>query len=272
MPIGYHGRASTVKPSGKHIRRPHGQRMAADSVGAPTFGPCRELDLELEMAVWLGKPSKWGTPIQMDDAHEHIAGYGLLNDWSARDIQRWEMKPLGPFLSKNFGTTVSPWVLTPYALAPFRVALASRPHSDPAPLAHLFSERDQAQGCFDVSLEVHLRTKKMRADGDASIAIIHANMHHLYWTPQQMLTHHASGGCEMLSGDLLGTGTISGPSNDQLGSLLELTENGQKPLILPNGEVRTYLEDGDEVTLKGRCHRAGFASIGFGDCCGTIVT
>jgi len=299
MPIGYHGRGSTVKPSGKQVRRPHGQRMTtptlhgcavalppdgayapwdgpaagmtAGHTGAPAFGPCRELDLELEMAVWLGQPNAWGAPIRIDEAHAHIAGYGLLNDWSARDIQRWEMKPLGPFLAKNFGTTVSPWVLTPYALAPFRVALAPRPPGDPAPLPYLFSPQDQAQGCFDVALEVHLRTQKMRAEGDASIAIIRSNMRHLYWTPQQMLTHHASGGCEMLSGDLLGTGTISGPSGDQLGSLLELTENGKQPLTLPNGEVRTYLEDGDEITLKGRCRREGFVSIGFGDCRGTIV-
>ncbi|WP_341273273.1 fumarylacetoacetase [Corticibacter populi] len=271
MPIGYHGRGSTVKPSGVEVRRPNGQLMAAGSTGAPGFGPCRELDLELEMAVWLGRPSDWGVPIPITQAHEHIAGYGLLNDWSARDIQRWEMKPLGPFLAKNFGTTVSPWVLTPYALAPFRVAMEPRPAGDPAPLPHLLSAQDQQQGTFDVALEVHLRTRKMRSDGADSIAIIRSNMRYLYWTPQQMLTHHASAGCEMLSGDLIGTGTISGPRQDELGSLLELTENGAREVTLPNGEIRSYLHDGDEVTLRGRCSRAGFVSIGFGDCAGTIV-
>lgn len=272
MPIGYHGRASTVKPSGSHVRRPSGQLMAAGSTGKPGFEPCRELDLELEMAVWLGAPSEWGVPIPIEQAHEHIAGYGLLNDWSARDIQRWEMKPLGPFLAKNFGTTVSPWVLTPYALAPFRVAMDARPEGDPAPLPHLLSEQDQAHGTFDVALEVHLRTEKMRDAGEASIAIIRSNMRYLYWTPQQMLTHHASAGCEMLSGDLIGTGTISGPRDDQLGSLLELTENGAKEVMLPNGEIRSYLLDGDEIALKGRCSREGFVSIGFGNCIGTIVS
>lgn len=271
MPIGYHGRASTVKPSGYAVRRPNGQLMAAGSKGIPAFGACKELDLELEMAVWVGQPNKWGEPIDIDAAREHIAGFGLLNDWSARDIQRWEMKPLGPFLAKNFGTTVSPWVLTPYALAPFRVAMAPRPDGDPAPLPHLLCTRDQAEGTFDVALEVHLRTSKMKADGEQSFSIIHSNMRDLYWTPQQMLTHHSAGGCEMLSGDLLGTGTISGPKDDELGSLLELTENGKRPVTLPNGEIRTYLEDGDEVTLKARCHREGFVSIGFGDCRGTVA-
>lgn len=271
MPIGYHGRASTVKASGGNIRRPKGQLMTAQSKGTPTFGPCNELDLELEMAVWLGQPNQHGEPIDIARAREHIAGFGLLNDWSARDIQRWEMKPLGPFLAKNFGTTVSTWVLTPYALAPFRVAMAPRPQGDPAPLPHLFSAQDQAEGTFEVALEVHLRTPQMKVRGEPSCAIIHSNMRDLYWTPAQMLAHHSAGGCEMLSGDLLGTGTISGPVDDELGSLLELTENGSRPVTLPNGEIRTYLQDGDEVTLKGRCHRDGFVSIGFGDCRGTIT-
>lgn len=271
MPIGYHGRGSTVKISGSQVHRPNGQLMQAGSSGVPEFGPCRELDLELEMAVWLGQPNTWGEPIAIEQAHAHIAGYGLLNDWSARDIQRWEMKPLGPFLAKNFGTTVSPWVLTPYALAPFSVAIDPRPSGDPAPLPYLLSEQDQAQGTFDVALQVHLRTRKMRDEGSASIAIIESNMRYLYWTPQQMLTHHASAGCEMLSGDLIGTGTISGPKVDELGSLLELTENGKNKVTLPNGEIRSYLLDGDEITLKGRCSRTGFVSIGFGDCTGTIA-
>lgn len=271
VPIGYHGRASTVKVSGMAVRRPSGQLMAAQGNGTPGFGPCRELDLELEMAVYLGKPSAWGETIAIAEAGEHIAGYGLLNDWSARDIQRWEMKPLGPFLAKNFGTTVSPWVLTPYALAPFRVPMAPRDAEDPQPLPYLHSAQDQAAGTFDIALEVKLRTRRMLSAGEDAVTIITSNMRHLYWTPQQLLTHHASSGCQMEAGDLIGTGTISGPVDDQLGSLLELTVNGQQPVRLPNGEMRSYLEDGDEVTLKGFCRREGFAPIGFGDCSGVVA-
>lgn len=271
VPIGYHGRPSTVKISGQNIKRPQGQLMPARPGIPPAFDRCRELDLELEMAVYVGKPSAWGEPIEIEKAFDHVAGFGLLNDWSARDIQKWEMKPLGPFLAKNFGTTISPWVITPYALAPFRQAVPPRPAGDPAPLPYLHSELDQRQGAFDIRLEVLLSTKKMREVGDEPVRIITSNMSHLYWTPQQMLTHHSISGCQMESGDILGTGTISGPTPDQLGSLLELTENGTNPVMLPNGEVRSYLEDDDQITLKGVCQKKGFATIGFGNCSGTII-
>lgn len=271
VPIGYHGRPSTVKVSGQDIKRPQGQLMPAQPGSPPEFNHCRELDLELEMAVYVGKPSAWGEPIGIEQSFDYIGGFGLLNDWSARDIQKWEMKPLGPFLAKNFGTTISPWIITPYALAPFRQAVPSRPAGDPMPLPYLYSTLDQQKGAFDIELEVRLSTKKMREAGDEPVCIIKSNMSHLYWTPQQMLTHHSIAGCQMESGDIIGTGTISGPAPDQLGSLLELTENGINPVVLPNGEIRRYLEDGDQIILKGLCKKEGFASIGFGDCIGTIT-
>lgn len=271
VPIGYHGRPSTVKVSGTNVKRPLGQRVPAKPGMAPTFGRCEELDLELEMAVYVGKPTEWGSPVDINNAFDHIAGFGLLNDWSARDIQKWEMKPLGPFLAKNFGTSVSPWVVTSHALAPFRKQVPERPQTDPRPLPYLYSAHDQSHGAIDVELRVYCRTEKMRKDNEAAICIIGSNMLHLYWTPQQLLTHHTSTGCAMETGDILGTGTISGPVPEQLGSLLELTENGSKPITLPNGEVRGYLEDGDEITLTGRCQREGFRAIGFGKCTGTIL-
>lgn len=270
VPIGYHGRASTTRVSGTDVRRPLGQRQLAPG-GAPEFGPCRELDLELEMAIYVGRPTVWGQPVAIGRAAEHVAGYGLLNDWSARDIQRWEMKPLGPFLSKNLGTTLSPWVVSPQALAPFRVAMAPRDPADPQPLPYLMDNADQAGGTFDVALSVWLRTARMRAAGKGPVMIIHSNMRDLYWTPAQLLAHHTSSGCEMESGDLIGTGTISGPREDELGSLLELAMNGARPVTLPNGETRSFLEDGDEITLKGRCVREGFVPIGFGTCTGTVL-
>ncbi|WP_172330094.1 fumarylacetoacetase [Mangrovicoccus sp. HB161399] len=270
VPIGYHGRASTTRVSGTDVRRPAGQFQPAPGA-APEFGPCRELDLELEMAVYVGRPTEWGRPLGIAEAAEHVAGYGLLNDWSARDIQRWEMKPLGPFLSKNLGTSLSPWVLSPQALAPFRVAMAPRDPADPQPLPYLMSAEDQAKGTFDVALSVQIRTGRMRAAGDAPVTIIRSNMRDLYWTPQQLLAHHTCSGCEMEAGDLIGTGTISGPREDELGSLLELTMNGARPVRLPNGETRSFLADGDEITLKGRCTREGFVPIGFGTCTGTVL-
>lgn len=271
VPIGYHGRASTTRVSGTGIHRPVGQLQPAAGAAAPDFGPSRELDLELEMAVYVGRPTDWGQPLEIDRAAEHIAGYGLLNDWSARDIQRWEMKPLGPFLSKNLGTTLSPWVLSPQALAPFRVAMVPRDPADPQPLPYLMSAEDQAEGTFDVALSVELRTERMRVAGEAPVTIIRSNMRDLYWTPQQLLTHHTCSGCEMEAGDLIGTGTISGPREDELGSLLELTMNGTRPISLPNGETRSFLADGDEITLRGHCTREGFTPLGFGACTGTVL-
>jgi fumarylacetoacetase len=271
VPIGYHGRASTVCASGAGIRRPIGQLQPESGVKSPDYGPCRELDLELEMAIYVGKPTEWGTALHIENAAEHVAGYGLLNDWSARDIQRWEMKPLGPFLSKNLGTTLSPWVISPQALAPFRVPMTPRDASDPQPLPYLMSEKDQANGIFDVALSVEIRTEKMRASNEPPETIIHSNMRDLYWTPQQLLAHHTSSGCKMEAGDLIGTGTISGPREDELGSLLELTMNGERPVVLPNGESRRFLVDGDEITLRGKCIKEGFVPIGFGACKGTIL-
>ncbi len=271
VPIGYHGRPSTVKVSGSDVRRPTGQLVPGKAGTPPVFGPCKELDLELEMAVYVGKPTEWGTPLRIEDAFDHIAGFGLLNDWSARDIQKWEMKPLGPFLSKNFGTSISPWIITTHALAPFRGPVPERAPGDPRPLPYLQSDQDQSLGAIDIELQVYCRTAKMRRDGEAAVRLIESNMLHLYWTPQQMLTHHTVTGCQMDAGDILGTGTISGPVPEQLGSLLELTENGGKPVALPNGEVRSYLEDGDEITLTGTCRKAGFRTIGFGACRGTIL-
>ncbi|MFC0408674.1 fumarylacetoacetase [Roseomonas elaeocarpi] len=271
VPIGYHGRASSVQVSGAPVRRPLGQLPPAEVGGAPGYGPSGRLDLELEMGVVLGRGNARGEPVPVGQAAEHIAGFCLLNDWSSRDVQRWEMFPLGPFLSKSFATTVSPWVVTPEALAPFRVAAMARPEGDPAPLPYLLDAADQAAGGLDVRLSVLIRTARMRAAGEEPVVIITSNARHLYWTPAQMVTHHASNGCDLQPGDLLGTGTISGPTEAELSSLLELTVGGTRPATLPNGEVRRFLEDGDEIILRGRCERPGFAAIGFGECRGTIL-
>jgi fumarylacetoacetase len=270
VPIAYHGRASSVRASGTPIRRPRGQRVA--SAGSPpVFGPSQRLDFELEMGFYVGAGNALGEPIPLAQAAEHIVGFTLLNDWSARDVQIWEMVPLGPFLGKNFGTSVSPWVVTAQALAPFRTAAMERPASDPQPLDYLRDGTDQSHGGLDVALSVLLSTGKMRAQHEGPVEILSSNARHLYWTPAQMLAHHTCGGCDMMPGDLLGTGTISGPARDQLSSLLELTFGGAEPIALPNGERRAFLEDGDEVTFKGRCNREGFVPIGFGSCTGRIL-
>lgn len=271
VPIAYHGRASSVRASGGAIRRPFGQRRPEHAGGAPTFSPCERLDLELELGLIIGTGNGLGEPIGIDDAHGHIAGYCLLNDWSARDFQFWEMVPLGPFLGKNFSTTISPWIVTPEALAPFRCAAMSRPAGDPAPLPYLHDTQDQQAGGLDVALTVWLQTGAMRSAAQAPHAIVHSNVRHLYWTPGQMVAHHTSGGCNLLPGDLIGSGTISGPTRAELSSLLELTAGGAEPVTLPNGERRSWLEDGDEITFTARCTRAGYASIGFGQCSGRIV-
>ncbi|HEX7816433.1 fumarylacetoacetase [Dyella sp.] len=271
VPIGYHGRASSVSVGqGQAIRRPLGQRPPRSPGEAPDVGPCQRLDFELEMGFYVGAGNAQGQPIPMRQAHEHIAGYCLLNDWSARDIQRWEMFPLGPFLSKNFGTMVSPWIVTADALAPFRVPAMPREPDLPAPLPYLTDASDQAHGGLDVQLSVSLQTAVMRQHGIDSIEILRSNARHLYWTPAQMLAHHSSGGCNMEPGDLLGTGTISGPLPEQLSSLLELTHGGTRPVRLPHGEQRGFLEDGDEITFQGRCAREGFASLGFGQVRGVV--
>jgi fumarylacetoacetase len=270
VPIAYHGRASSVRVTGTPVRRPRGQR-GLTATNAPVFGPSERLDFELEMGFYVGAGNALGEHIPIEQAAEHIVGFCLLNDWSARDIQLWEMFPLGPFLGKNFGTTVSPWVITAQALAPFRVPAMERPASDPQPLEYLRDDSDQRHGGIDVALSVQLSSEKMRAERVEPVEILHSNAMHLYWTPAQMLAHHASGGCDMTSGDLLGTGTISGPTRNQLSSLLELTFGGTEPVALPDGEQRAFLQDGDEIVFRGRCSRPGYVSIGFGSCAGRVV-
>ncbi|TDK84600.1 fumarylacetoacetase [Mycolicibacterium mucogenicum] len=268
VPIGYHGRASSVRVSGAPVTRPHGQLKAPDAQ-APVLAPTRRLDFELELGVWIGPENRLGTSVRIDDAESHIAGYCLLNDWSARDVQAWEYQPLGPFLAKSFGTTVSPWVITPEALAPFRIPF-DRADDDPAPLPYLDSPRHRTGGGLGIELEVHLRTARMRADGDAPIPISRSSSRHMYWTVAQLVTHHTSNGCNLRSGDLLGSGTLSGPDAGSEGSLLELSRGGTAPITLPNGEKRTFLEDGDEIRLRARAQRPGAATIGFGECVAVI--
>jgi fumarylacetoacetase len=270
VPIGYHGRASSVRASGEEVRRPNGQRKPASET-VPSFGPSRNFDYELELGIWIGPGNALGQAIPIAEAGAQIVGYCLLNDWSARDIQGWEYQPLGPFLAKNFHTTVSPWLVTTEALAPFRVAQAARPAGDPRPLDYLWDAADQQEGALDIALEVLLSTEAGRTQTLELQRIGGSNTRELYWTPAQMVAHHASGGCNLAPGDLFGSGTISGTTTDSFGSLLEITEGGRKPLTLPSGETRRFLEDGDEVIFRATCRRDGFASIGFGECRGKIT-
>ncbi|HEY6703540.1 MAG TPA: fumarylacetoacetase [Xanthobacteraceae bacterium] len=270
VPIGYHGRASSIRASGAELRRPNGQRKGA-SEAVPSFEPSRSLDYELELGVWIGPGNALGTPIAIAEAANHVAGFCLLNDWSARDIQGWEYQPLGPFLGKSFLTTISPWVVAPEALAPFRTAQALRPAGDPAPLPYLWDAADQAAGAFDIELEVFLHTQGLESKGLPPHRLSLSNARHLYWTVAQLVTHHSSGGCNLRAGDLFGTGTISTPSDDGLGSLLEISAGGRRPLALPSGETRRFLEDGDTVIIRAHCRRDGFATIGFGECRGTLA-
>jgi fumarylacetoacetase len=270
MPIGYHGRASSIRPSGVSARRPRGQSKPPNGAG-PMFAPSRRLDYELELGVWIGPGNELGDPIRIDAAAEHIAGFCLLNDWSARDIQAWEYQPLGPFLAKSFATTISPWVVTPEALAPFRIAQPARAEGDPEPLSYLLDAADRNEGGLDLELEVLLLTPMMRAKGLSPHQVAQSNARHMYWTVAQLVVHHTSNGCNVQPGDLLGTGTISGPDLASCGSLLEVTEGGKTPLRLPSGEERRFLEDGDEVGLRARGRREGFAAIGFGECRAAIV-
>lgn len=270
VPIGYHGRASSIRPSGAGVRRPNGQRKpATDAV--PSFGPARNLDYELELGVWIGPGNALGTPIPIAEAESHIAGFCLLNDWSARDIQAWEYQPLGPFLGKSFFTTISPWVVTPEALAPFRTAQAPRPEGDPAPLSYLLDARDQAGGALDIELEALLLTEGLREKGLPAHRLSAGSARHLYWTVAQLVAHHSSGGCDLQPGDIFGTGTISGPDESALGSLLEISAGGRRPVTLASGETRRFLEDGDTVIMRAHGRREGFATIGFGECRGTIA-
>ncbi|MDJ0390459.1 fumarylacetoacetase [Roseomonas sp. E05] len=270
VPIGYHGRASSVRVSGADVRRPKGQ-LKAPEAEAPRFAPCERLDYELELGIWVGPGNALGEPIPVGEAAAHVAGYCLLNDWSARDIQAWEYQPLGPFLAKNFGSTISPWVVTPEALAPFRIPQPPRPQGDPAPLPHLLDAADQRHGAFDLALEVLLLTPAMREKGIPPHRLALSNARHMYWTVAQMLAHHTSNGCDLHPGDLLGSGTLSAPEPSGLGSLLELTRGGREPVILPSGESRRFIEDGDEVILRARAAGEGVAGIGFGECRARIL-
>jgi fumarylacetoacetase len=270
VPVAYHSRASSVRPSGVPIRRPNGQRKAPDE-GAPSFGPTQKLDYELELAVWIGPGNGLGEPISIAEAADHVFGLGLLNDWSARDVQSWESQPLGPFLGKNFGTTVSPWVITPEALAPFRAAQPPRPAGDPQPLPYLWDEADQQTGALDIALEALLLTEGMRAKGLPPHRMSASNTTDLYWTIAQLVTHHTCGGCDLAPGDLFGTGTISGPTQEGYGSLMELSVDGQRQTVLASGETRTFVENGDEVIFRVHCRKTGFVSVGFGECRARII-
>jgi fumarylacetoacetase len=265
VPIGYHGRASSIRPSGQPVRRPNGQLKLAGQE-EPTFGPSRRLDFELELGIWIAGENELGGPIPIGEAPKHIGGFCLLNDWSARDIQAWEYQPLGPFLSKNFHSTISPWIITPEALAPFRQAQPARSEGEPRPLAYLWDESDQHQGGLALDMEVLICTERMRANSISPKRLSRTKASHMYWTAAQIVTHHASNGCNLNPGDLLGTGTISGPTRDAFGSLLEISSGGAEPVTLPTGETRIFVEDGDEIILRARAEREGFASIGFGEC------
>lgn len=270
VPIGYHGRASSIVVSGTDVKRPKGQNRA-DAEQPPIYIPAKNLDYEMEVGFFVGKGNQLGETIPIEQAEEHIFGLCLVNDWSARDIQSWEYQPLGPFLAKNFATTISPFVVTMEALAPFRVPAFSREEGDPQPLDYLNGEQNQQFGGFDINLEVYLQTKKMRDEGVEPFLLSRSNMKDLYWTIGQMLTHHASNGCNLQTGDLMATGTVSGREKNERGCLLELTWRGKEPIELPNGETRRFLEDYDEIIMKGYCEREGFRRIGFGECRGMIL-
>jgi fumarylacetoacetase len=270
VPIGYHGRASSIVVSGTPVRRPEGQTKEPHGE-TPAFGPTRSLDYETEVGVFVGPGNRLGEPVPLEQAEAHLFGICLVNDWSARDVQAWEYQPLGPFLAKNFATTVSPWVVTMEALEPFRVPAAERPAGDPAPLPYLDAAGDRARGGIDAIVEVYLSTSSMRQAGTPPARLSRARLADLYWTVGQMLAHHASNGCNLRPGDLFATGTISGPTPDTLGCLLELTRRGAQPLTLPSGETRGFLEDGDEVVLRGYCEREGSARIGLGECKGRVA-
>ncbi|HKP70978.1 MAG TPA: fumarylacetoacetase [Pyrinomonadaceae bacterium] len=270
VPIGYHGRASSIVISGTDITRPHGQNRS-DSERPPVFIPCRNLDYEMELGFFVGQGNELGRSIPIGEAEDHIFGVCLVNDWSARDIQAWEYQPLGPFLAKNFATTISPYVVTMEALAPFRTTAFERDSNDPQPLDYLSSDNNQRFGGLDINLEVYIQSEKMRNENIEPHLLSRSNTKDLYWTIGQMLTHHASNGCNLQTGDLMATGTVSGKEKNERGCLLELTWRGTEPLELPSGEQRRFLEDGDEVIMRGYCEREGFRRIGLGECRGRIL-
>ena len=269
VPIGYHGRASSLGVSGQTFRRPRGQ-VLLNGAQTPTLEPSRRMDYELEMGIFIGVGNEAGSPIPIVEADQHVFGFCLLNDWSARDIQSWEYQPLGPFLSKNFATTLSPWIVTAEALAPYRGPWHRDP-ADPQPLPYLDCAANREAGAFDVCLEVRLETQRMRSDGDGSSLLSRTSFRHAYWTVAQMIAHHSVNGCNLQPGDLLGSGTQSGPGESEAGSLLELTRGGKQRLTLTNGETRSFLEDGDAVIFRGWCERDGAARIGFGEVRGTLL-
>ena len=307
IPIGYHGRSSSIVVSGTEVRRPHGQLKPADAlpsggpgqtpggplsrsegcvtdpgqaaasngksatVSAPVFGPCKNFDYELELAAFVGPANPLGTAVPIAQAGQQLFGVVLLNDWSARDMQTWEYQPLGPFLAKNFASTISPWVVTMEALAPFRAPAFARPEGDPAPLPYLTDAADQKSGGLDLNFEVWIATAQMRTAGAAPVRLSSGNFQSMYWTLAQLLAHHSSNGCNLRPGDLLGSGTISGPTKDSRGCLLELTWRGTEPLKLPNGEERKFLADGDEIIFRGYADRTGARRIGFGECRGKVL-
>jgi fumarylacetoacetase len=268
VPIGYHGRTSSIGVSGQQFARPRGQLKG--EAETPSVGPTQRLDYELELGVLIGSGNDLGVPIEIGQAEDAMFGLVLLGDWSARDIQPWEYQPLGPFLSKNFATTISPWVVTMDALAPYRAAFG-RPAGDPQPLPYLDSETNRRAGSIDITLETWLQTAQMRAKGEPALRLMQSSFRDAYWTLAQLVAHHTVNGCNLQSGDLLGTGTQSGPEEGQGGSLLELSKGGKEPLRLPNGETRSFLADGDTLILRAFCERAGFARIGLGECAGTVL-
>jgi fumarylacetoacetase len=270
IPIGYHGRASSIVPSGSAVRRPSGQMKDRESE-APRFGPSCSLDYEIEAGFFIGPGNRLGKPIPIEEAESHIFGLCLLNDWSARDIQAWESQPLGPFLSKSFATTISPWIVPLEALDPFRVPAFQRRSGDIAPLAYLDSPGNRRRGGIDLTLEVYLTSAQMRREHAAPLRLSRTNLRDLYWTLAQLVTHHSSNGCNLRSGDLLGSGTVSGAAADAHGCLLELTRRGAEPIHLPTGEERRFLEDGDEVLMRGYCQRDGYPRIGWGECRGMVM-
>ena len=269
VPIGYHGRSSSIGVSGQTFHRPKGQLMAPGAT-APVLAPSQRMDIELELGIFIGQGNALGESIPMAQAEDHVFGLCLLNDWSARDIQAWEYQPLGPFLAKNFATTLSPWVVTLEALAPYRTA-PFRPAEDPQPLPYLDTPANRSSGALDIQLELLLQTAKMKQAGLAPHCLAQTSYRHAYWTLAQLVTHHTVNGCNLQPGDLLGSGTLSGPTLEQAGALLELTTGGKQAISLPNGETRTFLQDGDTVLLRGHCSQAGAARIGFGVCEGTLL-
>jgi len=269
VPIGYHGRASSIGVSGQDIHRPLGQTKAPDA-DSPSFGPCQRLDYETEVGIYIGAGNDLGDRIAIDDADNHVFGYCIFNDWSARDIQAWEYQPLGPFLSKSFASTVSPWIVTSEALLPYRTEW-SRAADDPQPLDYLDSEQNRSQGALDLKLQTYLQSAKMRADGDAPHLLGESNFAQSYWSVAQMVTHHTVNGCNLQPGDFIGSGTQSGTSDNELGSMLEITRGGKQELELPNGEIRKFLIDGDCIIMSGYCSKPGAARIGFGSASATIL-